>query len=359
MATPSPQRMVTPSLELVRELTKGTMGSIWIARHLTLDTQFAVKFISPGLIEADPTALIRFTTEARAAASIKSPHVVSTTDYGVTDDGEPYIVMELLEGETLHERILREGPQDPPTVALIVAQVCRGLTAAHDLGILHRDIKPENIFLCSGNESELVKLIDFGLAKLTLGDTSLMPTAAGASVGTPAFMSPEQIDAEDTIDHRADLWGVAVVAYHALCGKHPFRGENVAEFHDAVMSQRFTPITEYQPDLPDAIDVWFERGLQPDPAARFESAEELAETLIDALEVEDEIPPFPSARPSLSGFRPLSSMRSSPPEPERISLHEQRLSVAELALAKEKRRTQFLAAVCVVLFAIAVYLASR
>jgi serine/threonine-protein kinase len=335
------------------------MGSVWAAEHLTLKTRFAVKFISPGLMQADPTALVRFTNEARSAASIKSPHVVSTTDYGVTDEGEPYIVMELLDGETLYDRLLRDGPMDPSAVASVISQVCRGLRAAHDLGILHRDIKPENVFICAGNEPRLVKLIDFGLAKMTLGDTALMPTAAGAQVGTPAFMSPEQIDADGTVDHRADLWGTAVVAYHALTGKHPFRGENVAEFRDNLRNQVFAPATEHRPELPEAIDHWFERGLEPDPDERFESSTELAETLIDALGVAEVVPPIPPPRasvPSFSGkFRALPIEEAAPLLPQA-----EQFSVTNIQLQQQlHRRTVFLVGLCLLLAAIAIALALR
>lgn len=373
MGSPAPNLLVTSSLKLVRELTTGTMGSIWIAEHLTLKTQFAVKFISQGLIEADPTALVRFTNEARAAASIKSPHVVSTSDYGVTDDGEPYIVMELLDGETLHDRILRDGPMDPVTLAATMMQVCRGLAAAHEKGILHRGIKPENIFLCAGDEPPLVKLIDFGLAKLTHGDTSMMPTAAGARVGTPAFMSPEQIVAEEPIDHRADLWGVAVVTYHALTGRHPFRGENVAEFRENVEKQVYTQATEHRADLPDSVNDWFFRALQVDPQKRFASASELAEQLVEALGVADDLPPFPAGRaslPSLSGLRYRQSadrwsvhpVKSEPPASQRNrpSAESIRLSEESLFIERQlRRRTMFFATLCVVLAAIALALALR
>lgn len=354
MGSPAPHLLVTPSLRLVSELSQGTMGSVWIAEHLTLKTQFAVKFISPGLIEADPTALVRFTNEARAMASIRSPHVVSTSDYGVTDEGEPFIVMDLLEGETLRDRLKREGPLSIETVAVIVAQVARGLAAAHVEGILHRDIKPENVFLVEGDEPPLVKLIDFGLAKLTMGDTSLMPTQAGARVGTPAFMSPEQILAEDIIDHRADLWGAAVVAYHALTRKHPFRGESVDVFLDNIRARVYTPATEHRPELPAAVDVWFRKALEPDPDNRFQSAIELSDALTEALGVADDLPPFPVPRTSYSGFRSVSLTDEHEPIPS------QRPSAELVALQRQmQRRTQFLVALCIVLAIVAIVLALR
>lgn len=361
MGSPVPDLQLTSSLKLQRKLRAGTMGSVWVAEHLTLKTQFAVKFMSPGLLEADPTALVRFTNEARAAASIKSPHVASTSDHGVTDEGEPYIVMELLDGETLHDRLRRDGPLEPLAVATMIAQVCRGLAAAHELGILHRDIKPENVFLCAGAEPQLVKIIDFGLAKITGGDSALMPTAAGAQVGTPAFMSPEQIDAEATVDHRADLWGTAVVTYHALTGKHPFRGKNVAEFCDNIHNRVFTPVSHHRPELPPAIDAWFDRALQPEPDARFDDAIELADALIEALGVTTELPAIPTARaslPSLSGLRAprISQSELAPPSDPPA----QRMSLETLEVQREmQRRTVFLVALCVALFGVVVVLALR
>ncbi len=375
MGSPAPDLLLTSSLKLIRELSTGAMGSVWVAEHLTLKTQFAVKLISPGLIQQDPIALVRFTNEARSAASIKSPHVVSTSDYGVTDDGEPYIVMELLDGETLHDRLLRDGPMDPEEVASTIVQVCRGLRAAQDLGILHRDIKPENIFICAGDEPCLVKLIDFGLAKLTLGDTAFMPTAAGTQVGTPAFMSPEQIEGDGTVDHRADLWGTAVVTYHALTGKHPFRGDDVADFCENIKNQVFTPATEHRPELPSAIDAWFSRALQSDPERRFASATELADALVDALGVADVVPlplgrasvPSFSGRYRTSAFPRTSSISEQPAErptgPSASgvtgSTATSELLPTAVALERERRRSAFLLALCLVLLVIAIGLALR
>ena len=177
-----PGTMVTPTVRLVRPLRSGGMGSVWVAHHQGLQTQVAVKFLSAELA-SDPTSVARFAREAAAASQVKSPHVVQTFDHGVTSEGLPFIVMELLEGEDLTRR-LQGGPLAPPTVAQIVTQIAKALTRAHEKGIVHRDIKPDNIFLCGVEGDELyTKLLDFGIAKGGLEvNTASGKTATGSLI---------------------------------------------------------------------------------------------------------------------------------------------------------------------------------
>ena len=159
-----PGHAVTPNIRLVRELGEGGMGSVWVAEHTTLHTEVAVKFVHDEM--ATETLLKRFSREASLAAQIKSPHVVQTYDHGATDEGMPYIVMELLEGESLQDR-LKRGPLDARKTAMVVAQVCKALSKAHAIEIVHRDLKPANLFLVESGYEVFVKVLDFGIAKQT------------------------------------------------------------------------------------------------------------------------------------------------------------------------------------------------
>jgi serine/threonine protein kinase len=196
--------MVTPSLRLLRPLGAGGMGSVWIARHLGLDANVVVKFMSEELA-TNGQALERFRREAAAAADVRSPHVVQTFDYGLSADGVPYIAMELLEGESLRQRLDRERRLVPRDVITIVAHCAKALSRAHDRGVVHRDIKPDNIFLTDGGDGEVfAKVLDFGIAKSSAANH--VATSTGAVLGTPYYMSPEQVLGAKGVDARTDLW---------------------------------------------------------------------------------------------------------------------------------------------------------
>ncbi|WP_437565302.1 serine/threonine-protein kinase [Sorangium sp. So ce542] len=280
----NPGQQVTSTLRLARELGKGAMGSVWVADHLALGTQVAVKFMSPAY--ADQSGFVeRFRREAMAAAQIKSPHVAQVFDHGVTPDGVPYIVMELLEGEDLKSRMQRLGALPPVEVAAIVAQTAKALGRAHQLGIVHRDVKPDNIFLLDVEGELFVKVVDFGVAKRVQGapQGDLGMTSTGSMLGTPLYMSPEQLLSAKHVDFRADLWGLAVVAYHALTGQVPFRGETLGALSVVLHTGIFTPPSAIRPELSPAIDAWMKRALALDPAARFASARQMAEALEHAV----------------------------------------------------------------------------
>ncbi|WP_437330676.1 serine/threonine-protein kinase [Sorangium sp. So ce381] len=272
-------QMVTPSLRLVRILRRGGMGSIWVADRLPLKAQVAVKFMSPEYVD-DPGYVERFRREAVAAAQITSPHVAQVLDHGLTAEGMPYIAMELLRGEDLRVRISRQGRLPLGEVARIVAQAAKALGQAHRLGIVHRDIKPDNLFLTQVDGEIFVKVLDFGIAKRV---RDLRVTSTGNVVGTPLYMSPEQLVTPRDLDFRADLWSLGVVAYHAMTGRTPFSGETLAALTLAVHRGRFTPPSAHRIDVPAAVDEWMARALQQDPSARFGSAKEMADALERAL----------------------------------------------------------------------------
>ncbi len=288
--------MVTPNVRLVRHLGDGGMGSVWVATHLRLESEVAVKFIDPLLIQQQPSIRARFRREATAAAKIDSPHVVRTFDHGEMDDGTPFIVMELMRGESLADRIHRSGPLGLRDTELVVVQVCKALRMAHKLGIVHRDIKPDNVFLVgqlhdAGDDDALgagdelfVKILDFGIAKEVNREGSLA-TMAGSLLGTPYYMSPEQILSSKDVDFRADLWAVAVMAYECLTGSLPFNGETLGGVIAAVVSGRFTPPSALAYGLFGVLDSWFARALAMDPSERFGSTRELGNAFAAAVKL--------------------------------------------------------------------------
>jgi serine/threonine-protein kinase len=276
-----PGDQLTPNLKLLRCVAEGGMGSVWIAQHSGLGAEVAVKLLSP-LATGDVQMLERFKREAMAAARIKSPHIAQVFDNGVTDDGRPFIVMELLDGEDLQHHIDRVGKLDPLQVVAIVRQICRALTRAHSVGIVHRDIKPGNIFLQNIDGDLHVKVLDFGVAKLPVKkehDVSI----SGFVVGTPFYMSPQQLKSSKHVDAKSDLWSLAVVVYQALTGTFPFPGRSLPELFVSVNAGKFPPATAQNEDLPRQVDSWFERAFRRDPSERFESAREMALALEEAI----------------------------------------------------------------------------
>jgi eukaryotic-like serine/threonine-protein kinase len=299
---------VTSTVRLVKPLGQGGMAAVWLADHAGLDTRVVVKFLSSAL-SANEEALARFRREAAASAQVKSPHVVQVFDYGVMEGGPPFIVMEYLEGRDLAQA-LDAGPLPPREVVEIVTQVARALTRAHAAGIIHRDIKPENIFLCDGGDGEaFVKLLDFGIAKAT-NKVVDAKTQDGQVVGTPFYMSPEQILGQ-VVDLRADLWALGVVAFEALTGKRPFEGETVGAITLAIHSA--TPkITTHRPQLPAPVDAWFAKACALEPSARFRGAKELSQGLAEALGGAPSAPAVIAFRPPMPSVGDLGGPTSAP-----------------------------------------------
>ena len=275
--------MVTPSVKLVRPLGEGGMGAVWVADHAALRTQVVVKFIASELKDSKE-AHDRFSREAAAAAQVKSPHVVQTFDHGISEQGVPYIVMELLEGRDLGQFLDEHTKVSTDLAVEIVAQLSRALDKAHAKGIVHRDIKPGNIFLCDHGKGDIfVKLLDFGIAKGVEGIQVDSNTKTGAMIGSPFYMSPEQILGSKTIDHRSDLWSVGVVAYEALTGKKPFDAETMGGLAIRIHSEPLPLPSAARPELGPAVDAWFVRACARNVEERFRSAKEMAEALAAAV----------------------------------------------------------------------------
>jgi eukaryotic-like serine/threonine-protein kinase len=288
-----PGTEVTPNVRLEKLIAHGAMGDVWLAEHLTLATKVAVKFISDRVDPDDPVVLERFVREASTAAQIKSSHVVQTFDQGVTRDGQPYIVMEFLEGEELGQRLTREKRLGVRDVVTIVSQVAKALHSAHKLHIIHRDMKPDNIFLSTRDDELHVKIFDFGIAKRRfhaapdapspdVGKAQIGLTNAGVLVGTPEYMSPEQVIDASAVDHRSDLWGLAVIAYVCLTGELPFRSKDVGELCVQLLEAQFEPPTKVRPELAPDLDAFFAKALARKPAERYQTAREMAQALAKA-----------------------------------------------------------------------------
>jgi len=278
--------LVAGKYEIVSLIGRGGMGSVWEGRHATLGTRVAIKFIDQEYV-GSTEAHSRFATEARAVATIQSKHAIQIFDHGVTEDGRPYIVMELLVGEPLDKRIERLGRISLQETARILGQVSRALQRAHDAGIIHRDLKPENIFLVRSpdDDDEIAKVLDFGIAKIK-GPPGLSglssSTKTGAVLGTPYYMSPEQARGLRTIDQRSDLWSLGVIAYKCVTGILPFDGESVGDLLVKICTAAPPMPSMTMPGLPKTFDAWFFRVLERDPAKRYATALELGEALAHA-----------------------------------------------------------------------------
>jgi serine/threonine protein kinase len=274
---------VNPNVRLLRELGAGAMGEVWVADHLTLRTEVAVKFISAELAKEQPEIVKRFEREAAVAAQIKSPHVVQTFDRGVMDDGTPYIVMELMDGTSLCERLEEDGALTLVDTAQVVVHVARALRKAHELGVTHRDIKPDNIFVTTSDEGLFCKVLDFGIAKQAKLPQLEGLTSPGMLVGTPEFMSPEQFLTTEDVDFKADIWALAVTAYQCLTVQFPFPAKTLGALCAQLMKGTFPPPSEYRDDLPPEVDRFFARALAKEPSERFPSAREFAHAFVQLL----------------------------------------------------------------------------
>ena len=266
---------------LVAPLGRGAMGEVWRAEHALLKSTLAIKVLHPQLLggnEGEVRSLMeRFFREARATAALRSPHVVQILDFG-QDGAVPFIAMELLDGETLEQRIERVRALSARETAAIVTQIARGVDKAHEAGIVHRDLKPANVFLVRSFDGELVKVLDFGIAKVATGPAGYKATQTGMTVGTPAYMSPEQVQASRALDHRADLWSLGVIAFECLTGNVPFEGDSFGALVLAICVHP-PPRPSARHAVPPGFDAWFTKAVNRNPDERFQSAKELAESL--------------------------------------------------------------------------------
>ena len=271
------------SYELIEVIGEGGMGEVWLARHRMLARASAVKLIRPEILMAEGmenTSVLakRFAREARATAGLRSPHTVSVYDYGITEDGSFYYVMELLDGLDLETLVRRFGPLPAGRVIHLLSQATKSLAEAHEKGLVHRDIKPRNLFACRlGTEDDFLKVLDFGLVKLNLAKaTQTSLTGQGVTTGTPAYMAPEVAMASSEIDARADLYSLGCVGYWLLTGQVVFEAPNAMAMVLAhIHKQPLPPSLRAELAIPDSLQRLILRCLEKDPAERPRSAHEL------------------------------------------------------------------------------------
>jgi eukaryotic-like serine/threonine-protein kinase len=274
MESSAAARVLGGKYRLVRQLEQGGMGSVWYAEHLVLNSPVAVKLLE--LDDQESTVVVdRFLREAQTAASLRSPHVVQILDYGV-DEQTPFIVMELLVGESLAQRLRRAKRLTPAETELVIMQVARAVGRAHDAGVIHRDLKPGNVFVVRDADRELIKVLDFGIAKaLASVGTN---TQSGTFLGTPAYASPEQVQGVRELDQRTDIWSLGVIAFECLLGTRPFAGDTFGAIVLSVCS-RPLPVPSTWGAVPVGFDEWFATACARAPAQRFPSARQAAEAL--------------------------------------------------------------------------------
>jgi hypothetical protein len=262
-----------------RKFAEGGMGIVCLGRHAQLNQPVAIKFLRRAL-SGRPSVVQRFLNEARALAQLRSEHVVRVMDVGQLESGRPYLVMEHLEGIDLDALVDRDGPLSVETAVSYVLQVCEPLAEAHSLGIVHRDIKPENLFLWSGGPAQdIVKVLDFGLAKQLGSSKALGVTGPQDSIGSPCYMSPEQITTPQSVDARTDIWSLGVVLHRLLTDTLPFDGASLLEVLSHVLSAAPKSICEIRPSLDSEIDGIVHRCLEKSADARYGTMNELSDAL--------------------------------------------------------------------------------
>jgi serine/threonine-protein kinase len=266
-----PGLLVGGRFRLERMLGEGGMGVVWAATHAVTRKPVALKFLKRSRND-DSRAVQRFLREARAACAVRHPSVVEVHDVLELEDGSPVMVMDLLSGETLAQRLARDKLMPLPELVRIMVHVCSAVGCAHALGIVHRDLKPENIFLAQSSGGRAVKVLDFGIAKLTASEGDAAQTGAitgtGAILGTPYYMAPEQLFGERDIDHRADIWALGIIFYEALTGERPTRGDNVGQIYKVIMTDAIVPFGKRAGHLPRPFVELVERMLSRDRAKR-------------------------------------------------------------------------------------------
>ncbi len=328
--------LIADKYRVIRELGRGGMAAVYEAENIDIQKRVAIKLLAGHLL-ASPSVVERFVREARAAAAIRSPHICDIYDAGKTDDDVPFLVLELIAGESLYDRMLTDRQMTVPFTLTVILQVCRGLAKAHEARIVHRDLKPENIQLTEDQDGQLlVKILDFGLAKFAedaardaQDPKQARLTRDGAVFGTPTYMSPEQVRGQATADIRADLWALACITYECLTGTTVWdTDEGVAMTFARIASSPLPDPKELRPDLPASFVAWFNQALSRDIDERFQTVDEFARALATAFgyQLDDEAsyaalidrlltaPAQPA--PSTEGARASSPSRPSNSKPD-------------------------------------------
>jgi eukaryotic-like serine/threonine-protein kinase len=307
---PAPGDVIHGKYRLVRLIGDGGMGSIYEARHELLGSHVALKFLHPDLARR-PNILARFLQEAQLSATLQSPHIVQVSDIGQEGSGSSavaFLVMELLRGETLQALLDRTRPLETSMAIEIAMQMLNGLDVAHQAGVVHRDLKPENVFLVPAPYGALVKILDFGIAKLRAAaevQEQKGLTRPGVVMGTPEYMAPEQAWSADTVDARADVYAVGVMLYEMLSGRRPVTGDDPREIAQRVVAGELASLGTLVPSLPTGLVATVHRAMGAMPEQRFPSARELQHALL----------PFAGTRPAAASLVGMPSWTPAPPSP--------------------------------------------
>lgn len=268
--------VVDDRYRVVELIGAGAMGTVYRVEHLKLGTSFALKVLRPELLD-DARMVERFARESRAAASVVSEHVVPIVDSGTLPEGLPYFVMQLLHGSDLRGLLAAQGPLTPARAVNLAIDACRGLAAAHAVGLVHRDLKPANLFVTRGDDGrDVVKLLDFGVAKHLDSNT----TRPGALIGTARYMAPEQIGLDVPVGPATDLFALGVILYECIAGDVPFAGDTAERVIYKTMTSEPIPLSERCTTLPPGLSEIVSRALEKDPSRRFPSALAFAEALL-------------------------------------------------------------------------------
>jgi serine/threonine-protein kinase len=304
--------------EILRRIGEGGMGAVYEARHVVIGKRVAVKvLLEKFLTKSDFVA--RLLQEARLASSIGHENIVDVTDFGTTDDGRSFVVMEFLDGEALSQLIMREAPLPVERSLRIARQVASALGAAHAKGIYHRDVKPENVYLVRRGEADFVKVVDFGISKAVKqgspeeGGDAYRLTHTGLLLGTPLYMSPEQARGDEDLDHRVDIWALGVMMYECLTGEVPFRANNYLGIISQVLTHTAAPPSQVRPELgiPDAVEAVVMRAMAKDRGQRYHAMADLERDL-ERLLAGDQNVGLPLAGEGAVAGGPLPSQRRWP-----------------------------------------------
>src|SRR4051812_3292751 len=274
-------QILAGKFRIERVLGQGGMGVVVAATHLQLDERVALKFLLPEAL-SNPEAVERFAREARAAVKIKSEHVARVSDVGTLESGSPYMVMEYLHGEDLGAYVRRNGATAIAEAVEFLLQACEAIAEAHALGIVHRDLKPANLFVTRRVDgSPCIKVLDFGISKVTVpgGGPDLGMTKTNTVMGSPLYMSPEQMSSTRNVDMRTDIWALGVILYETLTGRVPFEAETMPQLCGMILQDPPRPLHELRPDLPHALQHVVLRCLEKNREHRFSNVAELAQAL--------------------------------------------------------------------------------
>lgn len=346
LVLPQVGEIIDDKYAITKLIGEGGMGAVYEAMHLRLNQLVALKFLHPAAAVV-PGAMARFEREARASAQLRGPHVAQVLDVDVTQ-GAPYMVMELLRGRDLEVELRERGSLPVAEAVDIVLQVCSAMSEAHALGIVHRDLKPSNIFLAEPPSRQgeaplevVAKVLDFGISLVTRPDAARV-TATSVSLGTPLYMSPEQVRCSKRVDARTDIWSMGVILYELLAGDPPFSGEATAAVA-AIVADETPSVRDQRPDIPAALDAVIARALAKDVRRRFQNVDVLADALA----------PFGSgrfreAKPMSGPAQALATYLSWPPVKATFRMASQRPRFPRI----EARRARFMVTVGACLFAL-------